>query len=206
MAAIPEHNQPKLWHDWLRRYYNDIGLDSTLDTPSQQQVHIHDETLSGQSPAFSQAALSPPTEPDKEHNKSPPQYPSFNETLANSAEYNDSAAPTSRTNEDEDALAEGEYFIRVIKSDRCLDLVKWHRRPEQEAEWMPWGSILRKGKLYAERILDSKLELEIQYEGHPEAETTEEAERMLRCPNLVGPNLLQQYKEKHRLGVYEDGD
>lgn len=29
---------------------------------------------------------------------------------------------------------------------------------------------------------------------------------MLRCPNLEGPNLLELYKEKHKLGVYEDSD
>lgn len=29
---------------------------------------------------------------------------------------------------------------------------------------------------------------------------------MLWCPNLVGTNLLEEYKEKHKLGVYEDED
>jgi hypothetical protein len=37
---------------------------------------------------------------------------------------------------------------------------------------MPRRSVLRKGKHYADKILDSKLELEIQYEGYPEDETT----------------------------------
>lgn len=84
--------------------------------------------------------------------------------------------------------------------------MKWYRRPEQQADWISRGSILRKGKLHAEKILDSKLELEVQYEGYPEDETTWEAERMLRCPNLEGPNLLEQYKEKYKLGVYADSD
>lgn len=176
MAAPPKES----WNDHIRRYLklDDIESDSdgesdpTLSTSSQQQVHIHDKTLSRQSPAFSQDSLTPPPEPSKEHNKSPPQHPSSNKSLAKSAEHNDPAIPTSRTDEEEDALAEGEYFIQAIKSHRFLDLVKWHGRPEQQAEWMPRGAILRKGKLYAEKILDSKLELEIQYEGYPEDETT----------------------------------
>jgi hypothetical protein len=155
---------------------------------------------------LSQALLSPLLEPALEHNNSPLQQQNFNETLANSTEPNDPATSPSRTNDEEDALAEGEYFIQEIKSHRYLDLVKWRGRSEQHADWIPRGSILRKGKLHAQKILDSKLELEIQYEGYPGDETIWEAERMLRCPNLEGPNLLEQYKEKHKLGVYADSD
>ena len=68
---------------------------------------------------------------------------------------------------------------------------------------MPRGSTLRKGLLHGHRVLDSKLELEVQWEISPEGETTWEAERLLRCPNLIGPNLLEQYKEKHKLGYTE---
>jgi len=68
---------------------------------------------------------------------------------------------------------------------------------------MPQGSTLRKCKLHAEKIVGSKLELEIVYQGYLEDETTWEAESN---PNLVGPSLLEQYKEKHKLGANEDSD
>ena len=141
-----------------------------------------------------------------EHVETSTQHEDPNEALDNSAKNNDHDTTTPRASEEEDSLAEGEYFVQKIKSHRYLDLVKWRGRSEQRADWMLRGPTLRKGLRHADRILDSKLELEIQYEGYPEGETTWEAEHMLRCPNLVGPNLLEQYKEKHKLGVYQDSD
>lgn len=125
-----------------------------------------------------------------EHVETSTQHEDFSEALGNSAKNSDHDTTTSRTSEEEDSLAEGEYFVHEIKSHRYLDLAKWRGRSEQRADWMLRGSILRKDLLHADRILDSKLELEIQYEGYPEGVTTWEAERMLRGPNLVGPNLL----------------
>lgn len=144
--------------------------------------------------------------PNEEHTKSLPQHENPDIAPNIISKHNDPATPTSTTSEEEDPLSADEYFIQEIKSYRYLDLVKWHGRSEQQADWMPRGSILRKGKRHADRILDSKLELEIQWEQSPAGETTWEAEQMLRCPNLAGPNLLEQYKEKHKLRVYSDSD
>lgn len=119
---------------------------------------------------------------------------------------NDPPTPASRSSEPEDPLDEGEYFIEAIKSHRYRNLVKWRGRSKHQAEWITQGSTLRKNNLQADRILESKLEFEIQYEGYAEDETTWEPERTLRCPGLEGPNLLEEYKEKHKLGVYEDSD
>lgn len=53
-----------------------------------------------------------------------PQHEDSNEALDNSAGNSDHDTPTSRTSDQEDPLAQGEYFIQEIKSHRYLDLVK----------------------------------------------------------------------------------
>jgi hypothetical protein len=85
-------------------------------------------------------------------------------------------------------------------------LVQWLGLEAKQATWAPQEIFFLNRKLSVGNILKTRLELELQFEDSPEGTTTWEPERHLRCPNLVGPNVLEQYKEKHKLGVYEDCD
>ena len=106
----------------------------------------------------------------------------------------------------EDSLADDEHFIREIKGHQIYDLIEWRRTSKRETSWAPRGTQLGRGKTSAAKVLDSKIWFELQLEDKPENQTVWEPEEALRCPNLKGPNLLEQYKEQHKLGVYADSD